>query len=118
MISQRWRRQRRCSPCIRSWTASWGKCRAARVMRHPIRLASLPYNDSFLEYHTERKWLGNLRTQSLSGDSAGKKCRDPYYRIVDVRPYANGLCRCSRKLGLRKECFTIQNNFQVVSNSV
>src|SRR5438270_5843152 len=35
-------------------------------MRFPIRLTSFPYHDSFLEYHTECKCVGNLCTQPLS----------------------------------------------------
>src|SRR5947208_3368318 len=66
MISQRWRHQRRCSPCIRSWTSFSDKCVAARVMRLPIRLVSFPCHDSFLDYHTECKWIGLLCTQPLS----------------------------------------------------
>src|SRR5436305_13321452 len=66
MISHRWRRQGCCSSCIRFRTASRDRCVAARVMRFPIRLTSFPYNDSFLEYHTECKCVGNLCTQPLN----------------------------------------------------
>src|SRR5437588_2741005 len=69
MISHPWRRQGCCSSCIRFRTASRDRCVAARVMRFPIRLTSFPYHDSFLEYHTECKCVGNLCTQPLRSGS-------------------------------------------------
>src|SRR5437588_13051941 len=71
MISHPWRRQGCCSSCIRFRTASRDRCVAVRVMRFPIRLTSFPYNDSFLEYHTECKCVGHLCTQPLIATGAG-----------------------------------------------
>src|SRR6266487_2969421 len=82
MISHGFRRQGRCSLCIRAYTASSGRCVAARVTRFPISFSSFPLIASFLEYHPDGELAWHLSTQLL------RTLR------LDSLPLPSGLVRC------------------------